>query len=57
MSWVDGHIERHRWSPDTIRPPVKGAAGGGFVPTKPGDYFWLREHASVRVNVTEVPRH
>jgi prepilin-type processing-associated H-X9-DG protein len=33
ITWGDGHIERHRWLPDTVRPPVKGAAGGGFVPT------------------------
>jgi len=57
MSWGDGHIERHRWNPDTIRPPVKGGAGRGFVPTKPGDYFWLREHASVRLDASEVPSH
>ena len=25
LSWADGHLERHRWLPNTVRPPVKGA--------------------------------
>ena len=50
ISWADGHIERHRWSSDTVRPPVKGSAGGGFVPSATGDYLWLREHSSFKLN-------
>ena len=57
ISWGDGHIERHRWGQDTIRPPVKGGAGGGFVPAKTRDYIWLRGHASVRVGGSEPPTH
>ncbi len=50
MSWADGHLERHRWLPDTVRSPVKGGAGGGFVPNPPSDYFWLRERTSIRLS-------
>jgi prepilin-type N-terminal cleavage/methylation domain-containing protein/prepilin-type processing-associated H-X9-DG protein len=50
MSWADGHIERHRWIPNTVRPPVKGGAGGGFVPSPVTDYLWLRDHSSIRLN-------
>ncbi len=50
MSWADGHLERHRWNADTIRPAVKGAAGGGFVPNPPTDYLWLREHTSLKLS-------
>jgi prepilin-type N-terminal cleavage/methylation domain-containing protein/prepilin-type processing-associated H-X9-DG protein len=50
MSWADGHVERHHWIPNTVRPPVKGGAGGGFVPSPTTDYFWLRERASVKLN-------
>ena len=49
MAWADGHLERHRWLPNTIRPPVKGGAGGGFVPSPDTDYLWLREHTSFKV--------
>jgi prepilin-type N-terminal cleavage/methylation domain-containing protein/prepilin-type processing-associated H-X9-DG protein len=48
MAWADGHLERHRWSPNTIRPAVQGGAGGGFVPSPDTDYVWLRERTSVR---------
>jgi prepilin-type N-terminal cleavage/methylation domain-containing protein/prepilin-type processing-associated H-X9-DG protein len=50
MSWADGHIERHRWLANTVRPPSKGGAGGGFVPSPPDDYLWLRERTSVKIN-------
>jgi len=50
MAWVDGHLERHRWQPNTVRPPVQGAAGGGFVPTPATDYLWLRERTSTKLN-------
>ena len=50
LSWADGHLERHRWLANTIRPPVKGAVGGGFVPSPDTDYLWLRDRTSVRLN-------
>jgi hypothetical protein len=49
MAWVDGHLERHRWQPNTVRPAVQGAAGGGFVPTPATDYLWLRERTSIKL--------
>ena len=50
ISWADGHIERHRWNPNTVRPPVKGGAGGGFVPAPATDYLWLRDRTSIKLN-------
>jgi prepilin-type processing-associated H-X9-DG protein len=51
MSWADGHVERHRWLPDTVRPPVQGGVGsGGFVPSPTTDYLWLRERTSIKMN-------
>ena len=51
LSFADGHIETHRWVvPDTIRPAVKGGAGGGFAAVPTTDYEWLRQRTSVRVN-------
>ncbi len=50
MSWADGHVERHRWLPNTVRAPVKGGVGGGFVPVPTTDYLWLRERSSTRIN-------
>lgn len=50
LSWADGHVERHRWIPNTVRPPVKGGAGGGFVPSPTTDYLWLRERCSLKLN-------
>lgn len=50
ISWADGHIERHRWLANTVRPPVKGAVGSGFVPSPPDDYLWLRERTSIKIN-------
>ena len=49
LAWVDGHVERHRWQPDTTRPAVEGGAGGGFVPSSDTDYLWLRERASIKL--------
>jgi prepilin-type N-terminal cleavage/methylation domain-containing protein/prepilin-type processing-associated H-X9-DG protein len=46
MSWADGHVERHRWRPETVRPPVQGGVGKNFVPTDPSDFLWLRERTS-----------
>ncbi len=51
LSWADGHVERHRWLPDTVRPPVRGGVGsGGFVPSPTTDYLWLRERTSIKLN-------
>jgi prepilin-type processing-associated H-X9-DG protein len=50
ISWADGHVERHRWVGDTVRPPVKGGAGGGLVPFPTTGYVWLREHTSFKLN-------
>ena len=50
MAWADGHQERHRWVANTVRPPVKGGAGGGFVPVPATDYLWLRERTSFKIN-------
>src|SRR5258708_36313004 len=47
MSWADGHVERPHWLPNTVRPPVKGGAGGGFVPAPTTDYLRLRERSSI----------
>jgi prepilin-type N-terminal cleavage/methylation domain-containing protein/prepilin-type processing-associated H-X9-DG protein len=50
MAWADGHIERHHWLSNTVRPPVKGGAGGGFVPSPTTDYLWLGDHTSIKLN-------
>ncbi|SPE61390.1 conserved hypothetical protein [Verrucomicrobia bacterium] len=50
ISWADGHLERHRWIPNTVRPPVKGAVNGGFVPSPATDYLWLRERTSIKLD-------
>lgn len=48
LSFADGHVETHRWVvPDTVRPPVKGGAGGGFMAVPPTDFQWMKEHTSV----------
>ena len=49
IAWADGHIERHRWLPNTVRPAVQGGAGGGFVPAPETDYLWLRERTSIKL--------
>jgi prepilin-type N-terminal cleavage/methylation domain-containing protein/prepilin-type processing-associated H-X9-DG protein len=52
LSFADGHLETHRWQvtgPDgTVRPPVKGGAGGIFAATPPTDWNWLVERTSIR---------
>lgn len=50
LHYADGHLESHRWAAvDTLRPARQGGAGGGgFVPTPPVDYLWLRDHATLR---------
>ena len=50
MGWADGHVERRKWSSNTVRPGVEGGAGGGFVPSPATDYFWLRERTSIRLD-------
>jgi prepilin-type N-terminal cleavage/methylation domain-containing protein/prepilin-type processing-associated H-X9-DG protein len=48
LSFADGHIENHRWKvADTIRPAVRGGAGGGFAASPTTDFQWLKEHTSV----------
>ena len=49
LSFVDGHLESHRWVvADTIRAPVKGAARGGFPATPRTDFEWLKVRMSVK---------
>jgi prepilin-type N-terminal cleavage/methylation domain-containing protein/prepilin-type processing-associated H-X9-DG protein len=49
--FADGHGEGHRWaSAETVRPARPGGAGGGFVPTQPVDFNWLKERTAVRKN-------
>ena len=50
MAWADGHLELHRWGSNTVRPPVQGGAGGGFVPSPATDYLWLRDRTSIKLN-------
>lgn len=46
FNYADGHVESHRWAvADTIRPAIKGGAGGGFVPKPTTDWDWLKERA------------
>jgi len=49
LHFADGHMEPHRWViPDTVRPPRPGGASGGFVPTPPTDWNWLKERAGTK---------
>jgi prepilin-type N-terminal cleavage/methylation domain-containing protein len=49
LHFADGHMENHRWAvPDTVRPPVPGGVGGGFVPNPRTDWDWLKARAGVR---------
>ncbi|HVY71666.1 MAG TPA: type II secretion system protein [Verrucomicrobiae bacterium] len=54
LSFADGHSETHRWvvagTNGTVRPPVKGGAGGGFPASPPTDFDWLKERSSSRKN-------
>jgi prepilin-type N-terminal cleavage/methylation domain-containing protein len=52
LSFGDGHMETHRWvvtGPNgTVRPPVKGGAGGTFPASPRTDFDWLKERSSVK---------
>lgn len=52
LSFADGHLETHRWQvggPEgTVRPPVKGGAGGIFAANPTTDWDWLRDRTSIR---------
>ena len=48
IHFADCHIEVHRWTPNTIRPPVPGGAGGGFVPNPTTDWEWLKQRAGIK---------
>jgi prepilin-type processing-associated H-X9-DG protein len=50
VHFADGHIESHRWAAaDTVRPARPGGAGGGgFIPTPPVDFLWLKERAGFK---------
>ena len=52
VHYADGHVEGHRWAAaDTVRPARQGGAnGGGFVPTPPVDFLWLKERATLPKN-------
>jgi len=51
LSFADGHAESHKWvvgGPEgTIRPPVKGGAGGIFPAQPTTDWDWLKERSGV----------
>lgn len=47
LSFVDGHMESHRWVvPDTVRPGRQGGVGGGFPAVPPTDFEWLKARTS-----------
>lgn len=52
LAFADGHLETHRWlvrGPDgTVRPPVKGGAGGIFAAIPTTDWDWLLERTGTR---------
>ena len=53
FSFADGHTETHRWAVTsgpgaTIRPNVKGGAGGIFVIDVLTDWNWVKERTSVQ---------
>lgn len=52
FSFADGHTESHRWAvggpSGTVRPPIKGGAGGGFAAVPSTDFDWIRDHTSIR---------
>ena len=52
LVFADGHTETHRWAvttgtSSTLRPNVKGGAGGIFVVDVLTDWDWLKERTSV----------
>lgn len=48
LSFVDGHVESHRWAlDDTCRPARQGSARGGFPANPLTDFNLLKERTSV----------
>jgi len=52
FTFADGHVETHRWivttgESSTLRPNVKGGAGGIFPVTVLTDWNWVKERTSV----------
>jgi prepilin-type N-terminal cleavage/methylation domain-containing protein/prepilin-type processing-associated H-X9-DG protein len=48
FSFIDGHVEGHRWVvPDTVRPARQGAAKGPINAVPPTDFQWLKDRTSV----------
>ncbi len=52
LAFVDGHVESHRWAVGgpggTVRPNVKGGAGGIFPADPTTDWDWVKERTGVR---------
>ena len=49
LSFVDGHLESHRWLlEDTRRPAKQGAARGSFPASPTTDFDWLKARTSVK---------
>jgi prepilin-type N-terminal cleavage/methylation domain-containing protein/prepilin-type processing-associated H-X9-DG protein len=52
LAFADGHLETHRWvvtGPEgTVRPPIKGGAGGIFAANPITDWQWVLERTSFR---------
>ena len=53
LVFADGHVESHRWvvaqgDDATVRPNVKGGAGGIFAIRNTADWDWIKERTSVR---------
>jgi prepilin-type N-terminal cleavage/methylation domain-containing protein/prepilin-type processing-associated H-X9-DG protein len=53
LAFADGHVENHRWQVttgpgSTLRPSVKGGAGGIFLAEPTTDWDWLRDRSSIR---------
>jgi prepilin-type N-terminal cleavage/methylation domain-containing protein/prepilin-type processing-associated H-X9-DG protein len=50
LSFADGHLELHRWqvtgTNGTVRPPVRGGAGGVFAAVPTTDWDWLKDRSS-----------
>lgn len=52
FTFTDGHTESHRWvigGPEgTVRPNVRGGAGGVFAANPTTDWDWIRERTSTK---------
>ncbi len=53
LTFADGHTETHRWAVTTgagatLRPNVKGGAGGIFAADPTTDWDWIRDRSGVR---------